>query len=44
MIQSRNLSSHAYNEATSEQLVKAILTDYFPLFVELQAQMEKHLP
>jgi nucleotidyltransferase substrate binding protein (TIGR01987 family) len=44
MIQSRNLSSHTYNEQTAEQLVAAILSVYFPLFEALQTEMENHLP
>ena len=41
MIQSRNLSSHTDNEHTAGELVKAIIDRYYPLFVELQAEMEK---
>ena len=44
MIQSRNASSHTYNEQTADELVAAIVTDYFPLFVALQQEMEKYLP
>lgn len=44
MIQSRNISSHTYDERTAEQLVGAIIKHYFPLFVALQAEMEKYLP
>jgi nucleotidyltransferase substrate binding protein (TIGR01987 family) len=44
MIQSRNLSSHTYDEQTAEKLVDAILAQYYPLFVELQTEMEKYLP
>ena len=44
MIQSRNLSSHTYNEHTAEQLVDAILSVYFPLFEALQTEMENYLP
>lgn len=44
MIQSRNISSHAYDENTAEQLVNAIIHRYFPLFVTLQTEMEKYLP
>lgn len=43
MIQSRNLSSHTYNEHTAETLVDAIIGRYYPLFVELRAEMEKLL-
>jgi hypothetical protein len=44
MIQSRNVSSHAYDERTAEQLVNVIIKQYFPLFVALQTEMEKYLP
>lgn len=44
MIQSRNMSSHTYNESTANQLVEAIIHHYFPLFVVLQSEMEKYLP
>lgn len=43
MIQSRNVSSHTYDERTAEQLVDVIVTQYFPLFVALQREMEKYL-
>lgn len=42
MIQSRNISSHTYDERTAEQLVGAITGQYFPLFVTLQSEMEKY--
>ena len=44
MIQSRNVSSHTYNEHLAEELVDVIVKQYFPLFVALQAEMEKYLP
>jgi len=44
MIQSRNISSHTYDEQTAEQLVVAIINDYFPLFELLQTDMQKYLP
>lgn len=44
MIQSRNVSSHTYDERIAEQLVSAIIKQYFPLFVALQTEMEKYLP
>jgi len=43
MIQSRNLSSHTYDEQTAEQLVTAIIQGYFPLFEVLQTEMAKYL-
>lgn len=44
MIQSRNVSSHTYNERIALELVSVIVAQYFPLFVELQTEMEKYLP
>lgn len=44
MIQSRNASTHTYNRQTAEELAEAIVTRYFPLFVALETEMEKHLP
>lgn len=44
MVQSRNVSSHTYDEQTAEQLVIAIINDYFPLFERLQTEMQKYLP
>ncbi len=43
MIQSRNVSSHTYDEQTAEQLVVAIINNYFPLFEQLQTDMQKYL-
>ncbi len=43
MIQSRNASSHTYNQDTADELVEVIVAQYFPLFVALQAEMEKYL-
>ena len=43
MIQSRNLSTHTYNQVIAEQLMETIIKHYFPLFVELQSEMGKHL-
>lgn len=44
MIQSRNISSHTYDERTAEQLVDVIIHHYYPLFVVLKTEMEKYLP
>jgi len=43
MIQSRNISSHTYDETTAEHLVQAIIDQYFPLFQVLQQEMKKHI-
>ncbi|MBL4744612.1 MAG: nucleotidyltransferase substrate binding protein [Cycloclasticus sp.] len=42
MIQSRNLSSHTYDEETAELLVQTIINDYFPLFIEFKSEMGRH--
>lgn len=44
MIQSRNISSHTYDERTADQLAAAIIDRYFAQFVALQTEMEKYLP
>ncbi|MER0214825.1 MAG: nucleotidyltransferase [Nitrosomonas sp.] len=44
MIQSRDISSHTYDERTAERLVEAIIRDYYPLFVALKTEMEKYRP
>lgn len=44
MIQSRNISSHTYDERTAERLVEVIIRDYYPLFVALKTEMEKYRP
>jgi len=41
MIQSRNISSHTYDEETAELLFIAIADDYFPLFLALRSEMER---
>lgn len=40
MIQSRNLTSHTYNESTATQIIAAILDDYFVEFQRLQNKLE----
>ena len=44
MIQSRNISSHTYDERTAERLVEVIIRDYYPLFIALKTEMEKYQP
>ena len=39
MIQSRNLTSHTYNEATADQVVGAILDSYFVAFQALRTTL-----
>ena len=43
MIQSRDVSSHTYDEQTAEKLVTVIIKDYFPLFEVLQTEMDKYM-
>ena len=40
MIQSRNLTTHTYNESTAAQIVEAILNTYFAEFQVLQIKLE----
>lgn len=40
MIKSRNLSSHTYNEAISEEIYRKIVDRFYPLFVTFQETME----
>ncbi|MEQ6120345.1 nucleotidyltransferase substrate binding protein [Reichenbachiella sp. MALMAid0571] len=41
MIESRNLSSHTYNEETAEKIVSEILTKYYNLFSSLEVKMNE---
>lgn len=41
MIQSRNLTTHTYNEATAAQIVEAILEVYFAEFEAFQANLQR---
>ena len=41
MIQSRNTTSHTYNEDTAAQIVAAILDTYFAEFQTLRATLER---
>ncbi|NOQ76568.1 MAG: nucleotidyltransferase [Methylococcaceae bacterium] len=43
MIQSRNISSHTYDEETAESLFIAIINDYYPLFTTLKVEMKSLL-
>ena len=40
MLQSRNLTSHTYNEETAEQICNAVSKNYFSLFKQLILKME----
>ena len=39
MLQSRNKTSHTYNEETAEEIALAITTKYYPLYVQLKIKM-----
>mgnify|MGYP003862898351 CR=1 FL=1 len=40
MVQSRNISSHTYDEDRAESLFMVIINDYYPLFTALKVEME----
>ncbi|GGH15996.1 nucleotidyltransferase substrate binding protein [Mucilaginibacter phyllosphaerae] len=40
MLQSRNLTSHSYNEDTADEIVSAILNNYFDEFKTLESKLE----
>lgn len=40
MINSRNLTSHTYNEETADEIYYKILDNYYPAFLEFQQKME----
>ncbi|MBL8501791.1 MAG: nucleotidyltransferase substrate binding protein [Nitrosomonas sp.] len=42
MIQSRNISSHTYDERTAERLTDAIIHHCYLLFITLKTKMEKY--
>ena len=41
MIQSRNLTSHTYDEATAAQIASAIITTYFSEFEKLRIKLQR---
>ncbi len=43
MVKSRNLTSHTYNEKTSEDIIHLIRTDYFKAFKQFEEKMESIL-
>ena len=43
MLQSRNKTSHTYNEETAEEIANAILTRYYPLFIKFEHKMNSLL-
>ena len=44
MIQSRNKTAHTYNRETAEEIVTAVTTRYYALFIRLAEKLEKQLP
>lgn len=40
MIESRNLTTHTYNEATAAKIVSSVIHSYFAEFEKLQSRME----
>jgi nucleotidyltransferase substrate binding protein (TIGR01987 family) len=43
MIESRNKTSHTYNEETAREIVKDVQTQFFPAFCELEQTLMKRL-
>jgi nucleotidyltransferase substrate binding protein (TIGR01987 family) len=43
MIQSRNKTSHTYNKETAEEIVAAVTTSYYRLFIGLRSRLDKRL-
>jgi nucleotidyltransferase substrate binding protein (TIGR01987 family) len=41
MIKSRNLTSHTYNEETTQEIVQAIKTEYFDEFCRLEKRFDE---
>lgn len=43
MIESRNLTSHVYDEATAKEIFETVKDEYFPLYIKLKDRLEKEL-
>lgn len=43
MIESRNLSSHTYNNEVANEIVDRITDDYFKLFKDFENTMDRHI-
>lgn len=43
MIESRNLTSHVYDEATAKEIFETVKEKYFPLYIKLKDRLEKKL-
>lgn len=40
MIDSRNMTSHTYNESVTEEIIESITYDYYPAFGALETKLE----
>lgn len=40
MVRSRTLTSHTYNEETAHQIARAVIEQYFPLYVQLHQTLQ----
>jgi nucleotidyltransferase substrate binding protein (TIGR01987 family) len=40
MLQSRNLTSHSYNESTADEIATSIIDTYYNLFITLELKLE----
>jgi nucleotidyltransferase substrate binding protein (TIGR01987 family) len=43
MIESRNKTSHTYNEVTAKEIVKDVQSQYYPAFCELEQTLAKRM-
>lgn len=43
MIESRNLTSHTYDEDTATNILESIIHEYFPLFIALKKRLQTEL-
>jgi len=43
MIQSRNKTTHTYNESTANEIYRKIMEDYIPLFLAFKLKMEEKI-
>lgn len=43
MIESRNKTTHTYNEQTAQEIVEAVRVDYFPVFCALEKTLSLRL-
>jgi nucleotidyltransferase substrate binding protein (TIGR01987 family) len=43
MIQSRNKTTHTYNESTANEIYRKIMEDYIPLFLAFKIKMEEKI-